>query len=82
MPRLLASIVVMPVLGAFALILGFAGAMAITATQFGIPPQFFLRTALGTVTFADYISGMYKCPFFGAIISLGLPLWAHHAGRH
>ena len=69
-PRLLASIVVMPVLGAFALVLGFAGAMMITAAQFGIPPGFFVRTALGTVTFADYFSGMYKCPFFGALIAL------------
>lgn len=69
-PRLLAAIVVMPVLGAVALVLGFGGAMMITAAQFGIPPGFFLRTSLGSVTFADYISGMYKCPFFGAIIAL------------
>ena len=69
-PRLLASIVVMPVLGAFALVLGFAGAMAITAVQFDIPPGFFLRTSLGSVNFADYFSGMYKTPIFGAIIAL------------
>lgn len=69
-PRLLASIVVMPVLGAFALVLGFSGAMLICSTQFAIPPGFFLRTALGSVNFADYFSGMFKCPFFGAIIAL------------
>lgn len=69
-PRLLASIVVMPVLGAFALVLGFGGAMIITSVQFNIPPGFFLRTSLGSVNFADYFSGMYKCPFFGAIIAL------------
>src|SRR5262249_34484225 len=67
---LLASVVVMPVLGAFALVLGFAGAMAVTSIQFGIPPGFFLRTSLGSVNFGDYFSGMYKTPFFGAIISL------------
>jgi phospholipid/cholesterol/gamma-HCH transport system permease protein len=69
-PRLLASVVVMPVLGAFALVLGFVGAMAITSVQFDIPPGFFLRTSLGSVNFGDYLSGMYKTPFFGAIISL------------
>jgi phospholipid/cholesterol/gamma-HCH transport system permease protein len=69
-PRLLASIVVMPVLGAFALVLGFAGAMGITSVQFDIPPGFFLRTSLGSVNFADYFSGMYKTPIFGAIIAL------------
>jgi phospholipid/cholesterol/gamma-HCH transport system permease protein len=69
-PRLLASVVVMPVLGAFALVLGFAGAMGITSIQFDIPPGFFLRTSLGSVTFSDYFSGMYKTPVFGAIIAL------------
>lgn len=69
-PRLLASVIVMPVLGAFALVLGFAGAMAICSAEFGIPPGFFLRTALGSVNFADYFSGMFKTPFFGAIIAL------------
>jgi phospholipid/cholesterol/gamma-HCH transport system permease protein len=70
LPRLIASTIVMPVLGAFALVLGFAGAMWITSVEFGIPPQFFLRTALGSVTFQDYFSGMFKTPFFGAIIAL------------
>jgi phospholipid/cholesterol/gamma-HCH transport system permease protein len=69
-PRLLASIVVMPVLGAFALVLGFGGAMIVCSTEFGIPPGFFLRTALGSVTYMDYFSGMFKTPFFGAIIAL------------
>lgn len=69
-PRLLASIIVMPVLGAFALVIGFCGAMAICSSQFGIAPGFFLRTALGSVNFADYFSGMFKTPFFGAIIAI------------
>ena len=69
-PRLVAGVIVMPVLGAFALVLGFAGAMLICSIEFDIPPGFFLRTALGSVTFKDYFSGMFKCPFFGAIISL------------
>jgi phospholipid/cholesterol/gamma-HCH transport system permease protein len=69
-PRLLASILVMPVLGAFALVLGFCGAMFICAVQFGIPASFFLRTALGSVSFTDYFSGMLKCPFYGGIIAV------------
>lgn len=69
-PRLLASVIVMPVLGAFALVLGFCGAMVVCSIQFGIPSGFFLRTALGSVNFGDYFSGMFKCPFFGAIIAI------------
>ena len=51
-------------------VLGFAGAMLICSFEFDIPPGFFLRTALGSVNFKDYISGMYKTPFFGGIIAI------------
>lgn len=69
-PRLLAAVVVMPVLGAMALVLGFTGAMVICDSQFGIPASFFLRTALGSIQFADFEAGLFKCPFFGALIAL------------
>jgi phospholipid/cholesterol/gamma-HCH transport system permease protein len=70
LPRLLAGIVVMPILAGFALVLGFAGAMLITSTEFGLPADFFLQTALESVRFADFASGMFKTPFFGAIIAI------------
>lgn len=69
-PRLAASVVVMPVVAAFALVLGFAGAMAITDLQFDVPSAFFFRSALGAVTMSDFLAGMLKTPFFGAIIAL------------
>ncbi len=69
-PRLIASIIVMPILSAFALVLGFSGAMIITDLEFGIPSRFFLSTALSVVTMADVLAGMAKTPFFGAIIAL------------
>jgi len=70
LPRLVASVAVMPVLATFALVLGFSGAMFITDFQFNIPAGFFLRSALSTLTMRDYLSGMFKTPFFGAIIAL------------
>jgi phospholipid/cholesterol/gamma-HCH transport system permease protein len=70
LPRLIASVIVMPVLAAFALVLGFSGAMLITDFQFNIPSAFFFRSALGTVGMRDLLSGMYKTPVFGAIIAL------------
>jgi phospholipid/cholesterol/gamma-HCH transport system permease protein len=69
-PRLLACVIVMPVLASFALVLGFSGAMVITDIQFNIPAGFFLRSALGTVTMMDFLSGIFKTPVFGAIIAL------------
>lgn len=70
LPRLLASTILMPVLGALALVLGFSGAMFIADLQFGIPSGFFLRTALGSMRFRDFMMGIMKCPFFGAITAL------------
>jgi phospholipid/cholesterol/gamma-HCH transport system permease protein len=70
LPRLVAAIIVMPILAVFALVLGFSGAMFITDYQFNIPSTFFLRSALGTVTMHDFVSGLFKTPFFGAIIAL------------
>lgn len=70
LPRLIACIFVMPILCAFALVLGFSGAMFITDVEFGVPSQFFLKTALTTVNFRDIYSGMFKTPFFGATIAI------------
>ena len=69
-PRLLASVIVLPIVAAFALVLGFAGAMLITNLQFNIPATFFFRSALGAVNMSDFLAGMLKTPFFGAIIAL------------
>jgi phospholipid/cholesterol/gamma-HCH transport system permease protein len=70
LPRLVACTFVIPLLCSVALVLGFSGAMVITHLEFGIPSQFFLKTALSTVTFRDLYSGMFKTPFFGAIIAI------------
>lgn len=69
-PRLISCVIVMPVLGALALVLGFSGAMLICDWQFGIPWGFFLRSALGSLNFRDFAMGLMKCPFFGALIAL------------
>src|SRR5690606_18999865 len=63
-PRLVASILVLPILGSFALALGFSGAMFITDLQFGIPAPFFLSSALATLKMMDYMAGLIKTPFF------------------
>jgi phospholipid/cholesterol/gamma-HCH transport system permease protein len=69
-PRLVATVIVMPLLAMFALVFGFTGAMLVTSSQFNIQPGFFLRTALESVTMNDFLSGICKSPVFGAIIAL------------
>jgi phospholipid/cholesterol/gamma-HCH transport system permease protein len=70
LPRLIASILVLPTVGTFALILGFTGAMVITDSQFGIPAAFFFQSALDQLVLMDYLMGLVKTPVFGAIIAL------------
>jgi phospholipid/cholesterol/gamma-HCH transport system permease protein len=70
LPRVIASILVMPVLSFFALTLGFIGAMAVTSSQFGIQPGFFFNSALESVNMRDLAAGMGKTPFFGYIIAV------------
>lgn len=69
-PRLFAATLVMPTLCALALVLGFCGAMFITSVQFGLPAGFFLRTALSSVNYIDYVSGTFKTPIYGALIAI------------
>jgi phospholipid/cholesterol/gamma-HCH transport system permease protein len=69
-PRLIASILVLPIVGTFALILGFTGAMLITDSQFGIPAAFFFQSALDQLVLMDYLMGLIKTPVFGMIIAL------------
>jgi phospholipid/cholesterol/gamma-HCH transport system permease protein len=69
-PRLIASVIVMPLLATFSLVLGFSGAMIVVSAQFNVSSSFFLKTALDTLTLQDFFSGVCKCPVFGAIIAL------------
>jgi phospholipid/cholesterol/gamma-HCH transport system permease protein len=69
-PRLAASVIVMPILGGFALVLGFTGAMIVTDLEFQVPAAFFYRSALSVVTMPDILAGLIKTPVFGAIIAL------------
>ncbi len=70
-PRLVACIVVMPILAGVSLALGFVAAMLITDIEFAIPARFFVSSALQSVTLLDYVSGMMKAPVFGVITAIG-----------
>jgi phospholipid/cholesterol/gamma-HCH transport system permease protein len=69
-PRLLAGVFIMPMLGCFALVLGVMSAMIVSRLSFGVPMPFFLASAIDTVKLNDFLSGLGKTPFFGFLISL------------
>jgi phospholipid/cholesterol/gamma-HCH transport system permease protein len=69
-PRLVATVVAMPLLCGTALVLGVGGALAISVWQFDLPSSFFLQSAIGAVSLADFASGILKTPVFGGLIAL------------
>lgn len=69
-PRMLAGIVIMPMLTVFAFVLGTISAALVCNLSFGIPVPFFLTSALDTVWVQDFLSGLAKTPFFGFLIAI------------
>lgn len=69
-PRMLACLVLTPVLALFANVLGFLGALTVSSLQFGTPAMFFYRSGLDSIEMEDLLSGLGKTPFFGFLIAL------------
>ena len=70
LPRVMAAILIMPLLSMFANTLGTLGAIVVCAFEFNIPPQMFMRSSLESVKMGDLFSGLIKTPFFGFIIAI------------
>ena len=70
LPRVLAAIIVMPLLSVYALALGVAGAVLICKVQFDVSPSFFLNSSLEATKIEDFVAGVAKTPFFGYIIAI------------
>jgi phospholipid/cholesterol/gamma-HCH transport system permease protein len=67
-PRLVAAVLVMPLLTILADVVGGLGAMAIAVLQFDVSSQLFLRGAYEFVTIGDFLSGLIKALVFGFLI--------------
>ena len=70
LPRVLAAIIVMPLLSVYALALGTLGAMLICAGQYDIKPTLFISSSLEVVRLGDFFSGLAKTPVFGFLIAI------------
>jgi phospholipid/cholesterol/gamma-HCH transport system permease protein len=70
MPRVLAAIIVMPLLSVYALALGTVGAIFICWAQYDIAPRLFITSSLEVVRLGDFFAGLAKTPFFGFLIAI------------
>jgi phospholipid/cholesterol/gamma-HCH transport system permease protein len=70
LPKLLALIILMPLLSAFADIVGILGGMLIAHFSFGVSVTDFLARFPEAVSLTNYLVGIGKAPVFAAIIAL------------
>ena len=69
-PRLLALLVMLPLLTFIAMISGILGGMAVAAFEIGITPQAFVARLRDTVELRHFFVGMSKAPVFALVIGL------------
>jgi phospholipid/cholesterol/gamma-HCH transport system permease protein len=69
-PRILASLISLPLLATLSGFMGILGGMLIAYTEFAIPPGFYLNKVLNAITLSDIFGSMFKCSIFGIVISV------------
>ncbi|MEL1266171.1 ABC transporter permease [Pseudoxanthomonas putridarboris] len=69
-PRLLALLVMLPLLTFIAMMAGLAGGITVGAFDLGIPPQMYLARMHETMEVRHFLVGMSKAPVFALIIGL------------
>ncbi len=69
-PRVLAAVISLPLLGTLAGFMGIVGGLLIANSEFSMPAGFYINKVLTTIKFMDVFGLMIKCAFFGLVISL------------
>lgn len=69
-PRVLACLIIIPLLAAMANVIGNLGGLIVGAVELNLDAQFYLRRVLETSSLKDYMSGFGKTFFFAMFISI------------
>lgn len=69
-PRVLASVITLPLLATLSAFMGILGGLIIAYTEFGMTAGFYLNKVLYTIRLSDIFGSMFKCAFFGLAISI------------
>lgn len=70
LPRVVALVLMLPLLTFLAMMAGIAGGMTIGATMLGISPEMFVARLHETIEVRHFLVGMAKAPVFALIIAL------------
>lgn len=69
-PRLVASIISLPLLTTLSAFMGIIGGLIIANIEFNMPPGFYINKVLSTIRLSDVFGSMAKCAFFGMVIAI------------
>lgn len=69
-PRVLATVFVLPLLSTIAVVLGIFGGGVIASLDSDVPVSQFYNAALRSITLSDFLSGLIKTVFFGFNIAI------------
>lgn len=69
-PRVLAALIAIPLLIAFANMIGILGGLVVGVNDLRLDPLFYIQKVFATVTLKDYFAGFCKTPVFAVLIAL------------
>ncbi|MDD5772524.1 MAG: ABC transporter permease [bacterium] len=69
-PRLIASIIMLPLLTAIAAVTGIMGGLVVSASKFNVNPILYYETTRNILVLRDIYNGLIKAFFFGMIIAI------------
>ena len=67
-PRILATVIVMPLLVVFANVIGIYGGALVAVFDLGLSPHFYMQSVLYTVLIRDVMDGLIKSGVFGFLV--------------
>jgi phospholipid/cholesterol/gamma-HCH transport system permease protein len=70
LPRMLALILMMPVLVLFADLISIAGGFFVSSLMLGITPALYLNRTKQSITLASFLLGIFKGAYFGVVVAL------------
>jgi phospholipid/cholesterol/gamma-HCH transport system permease protein len=70
LPRVLALVLMMPLLVLFADFISIAGGFLVSTLSLGLSPQVYLQRTVASISLSGFLLGLFKGSFFGVIIAL------------
>jgi phospholipid/cholesterol/gamma-HCH transport system permease protein len=70
LPRVIALLIMLPILSVMAMLAGLGGGMAVCAFSLNITPEMFLSRAGEILVLQEYLVGLLKAPVFALVIAL------------